>query len=123
MSERKLAGSIRQSPSSLRLGIKLPSAVMINLPTLIQHRVDILRLAERYHASDVRVFGSIARGDHTQASDVDVLIKTRPGCSLLDLGGLLEDLQELLGCRVDLVTEDGLKPRLRARVLREAVPL
>ena len=96
---------------------------MINLPTLIQHRVDILRLAERYHASDVRVFGSVVRGDNTQASDVDVLVKTRPGCSLLDLGGLLEDLQELLGCRVDLVTEDGLKPRLRARVLREAMPL
>ena len=123
MSERKLAGSIRQSAASLRLGIELSSAVMISLPTLIQHRVDILRLAERYHASDVRVFGSVVRGDHTQASDVDVLIKTRPGCSLLDLGGLLEDLQELLGCRVDLVTEDGLKPRLRARVLREAVPL
>jgi len=96
---------------------------MISLPTLIQHRVDILRLAERYHASDVRVFGSVVRGDNTQASDVDVLVKTRPGCSLLDLGGLLEDLQELLGCRVDIVTEDGLKPRLRARVLREAVPL
>jgi len=96
---------------------------MINLPTLIQHREGILRLAERYHASDVRVFGSVVRGDNTQASDVDVLVKTRPGCSLFDLGGLLEDLQELLGCRVDLVTEDGLKPRLRARVLREAVPL
>jgi predicted nucleotidyltransferase len=96
---------------------------MINLPTLIQHREDILRLAERYHASDVRVFGSVVRSDNTQASDVDVLVKTRPGCSLLDLGGLLEDLQELLGCRVDLVTEDGLKPRLRARVLREAMPL
>ncbi len=114
---------IRQNASSLRLGIELPSAVMISLPTLIQHRVDILRLAERYHASDVRVFGSVVRGDNTQASDVDVLVKTRPGCSLLDLGGLLEDLQELLGCRVDIVTEDGLKPRLRARVLREAVPL
>ena len=114
---------IRQNASSLRLGIELPSAVMINLPTLIQHRVDILRLAERYHASDVRVFGSVVRGDNTQASDVDVLVKTRPGCSLLDLGGLLEDLQEMLGCRVDIVTEDGLKPRLRARVLREAVPL
>jgi predicted nucleotidyltransferase len=47
----------------------------------------------------------------------------RPGCSLFDLGGLLEDLQDLLGCRVDLVTEDGLKPRVRERVLREAVSL
>ena len=70
-----------------------------------------------------RVFGSVARGQGTESSDVDLLVKTGPGCSLFDLGGLLEDLQELLGCRVDLVTEDGLKPRLRARVLREAVSL
>jgi hypothetical protein len=54
---------------------------------------------------------------------VDLLVNTLPGCSLLDLGGLLEDLQDLLGCRVDLVTEDGLKPRLRDRVLQEAVRL
>ncbi len=89
----------------------------------MQRREEILSLAKRYHAGDVRVFGSVARGDNTEASDVDVLINTRPGCSLLDLGGLLEELQDLLNCRVDLVTEDGLKPRLRDRVLREAIPL
>ena len=71
----------------------------------------------------MRVFGSVARGDNTGASDVDLLVTPQPGCSLFHLGGLLEDLQELLGCRVDLVTEDGLKPRLRERVLQEAVPL
>jgi uncharacterized protein len=71
----------------------------------------------------VRVFGSVARGENTEHSDVDLLIKPRRGCLLFDLGGLLEDLQELLGCRVDLVTEDGLKPCLRERVLKEAVPL
>jgi len=54
---------------------------------------------------------------------VDLLITTRPGCSLLDLGGLLADLEDLLHCRVDLVTDVGLKSRLRERVLREAVPL
>ena len=96
---------------------------MMTLAVLAQRRDDILSLAERYRTGDVRVFGSVARGQNTEASDVDLLVNTRPGCSLLDLGGLLEDLQELLGCRVDLVTEDGLKPRLRARVLREAVPL
>ena len=96
---------------------------MIDLRTLRQRRDEILRLARRYRAEDVRVFGSVIRGDNTEASDVDVLIKTRPGCSLLDLGGLLEDLQDLLNCRVDLVIEDGLKPRLRDRVLHEAVPL
>ena len=69
------------------------------------------------------MFGSVARGDNTENSDVDLLIRPRHGCSLFDLGGFLEDLQELLGCRVDLVTEDGLKPRLRERVLKEAIPL
>ena len=54
---------------------------------------------------------------------MDLLITARGGCSLFDLGGLLEDLQDLLGCRVDLVTEDGLKPRLREQVLKEAIPL
>ena len=90
---------------------------------LAEQRAEILRLAEAYRTEKVRVFGSVARGDNTQLSDVDLLVSPRPGCSLFDLGGLLEDLQDLLGCRVDLVTEDGLKPRLRERVLREAVPL
>ena len=96
---------------------------MMTLEFITERRAEIRRLAERYRAGDVRVFGSVARGESTEASDVDLLVKTRPGCSLFDLGGLLEDLQELLGCRVDLVTEDGLKPRLRERVLREAIPL
>ena len=101
----------------------LSFAAMMTLPKLSQRREEILRLAERYHAANVRVFGSVARGEATDASDVDLLINTRPGCSLFDLGGLLEDLKELLGCPVDLVTEDGLKSRLRERVLREAIPL
>lgn len=96
---------------------------MITLRALTEQRTAILRLAEQHRAGEVRVFGSVARGDSAEASDVDLLIKPLPGCSLFDLGGLLEDLQELLGCRVDLVTEDGLKPRLRERVLREAIPV
>jgi predicted nucleotidyltransferase len=96
---------------------------MMTLQTLATRRADILRLAERYRTRDVRVFGSVARGEATEASDVDLLVNTEPGCSLFDLGGLLEDLQDLLGCRVDVVTDDGLKPRLRERVLREAIPL
>jgi len=96
---------------------------MITLGTLTERRAEILGLAKRYRAGQVRVFGSVARGDNTATSDVDLLVTPSTGCSLLDLGGLLEDLQELLGCRVDLVTEDGLKPRLREVVLREAVPL
>lgn len=96
---------------------------MLTLPKLTQRRHEILRLAERYKADNVRVFGSVARGEATDGSDIDLLINTKPGCSLFDLGGLLEDLKELLGQPVDLVTEDGLKPHLRDRVLREAIPL
>jgi uncharacterized protein len=96
---------------------------MLTLRGIIEKRGEILRLAEAHRTRDVRVFGSVARGENIDGSDVDLLIKTQPGCSLFDLGGLLEDLQELLGCRVDLVTEDGLKPHLREGVLRQAVPL
>lgn len=96
---------------------------MITLGSLLERRAEILRLAEQYRAGKVRVFGSVARGDNSEASDVDLLVTPYPGCSLLDLGGLLEDLQELLGCRVDLATEDGLRPRVREKVLREAIPL
>jgi uncharacterized protein len=96
---------------------------MVTLRTLEERHSQILALAERYRAGEVRVFGSVARGEATKDSDVDLLITTRGSCSLLELGGLLEDPQDLLGCRVDLVTEDGLKPRLREQVLKEAVSL
>lgn len=96
---------------------------MVTLETLAKQRSQILAFAERHRAGEVRVFGSVARGDATKDSDVDLLIKTGRGCSLFDLGGLLEDLQELLDCRVDLVTEDGLRPPVRERVLKEAIPL
>lgn len=96
---------------------------MITLSILAQKLAAILSLADHYRTENVRVFGSVARGESTATSDVDMPVNSRPGCSQFDLGGLLEDLQDLLGCRVDLVTEDGLKPQLRARILREAVPL
>lgn len=99
------------------------AAVMVTLRTLAERRSEITALAEKYRAGEVRVFGSVARGDNTNTSDVDILIKPARGCSLFDLGGLFADLQDLLGCRVDLVTEDGLKPRVRERVLKEAIPL
>jgi len=88
-----------------------------------KHRDDILKLAQHYGARDVRIFGSVARGDDIDQSDVDVLVNMEPGRSLFDMGGLLMDLEKLLGCKVDLATERGLKPRIRDRVLREAVPL
>lgn len=86
-------------------------------------RNEIFRLAARHGATNLRVFGSVARGEDDERSDVDFLVEMGSGRSLLDLGGLLVDLEELLGRRVDVVTEKGLRTRIRDRVLREAVPL
>ncbi len=90
---------------------------------LKERRDEILRVADRYGARNVRIFGSVARGEDQPDSDVDVLVDLEEGRSLLDHAGLLLDLQKLLGCKVDVATERGLKPRVRERVLREAVPL
>ena len=73
--------------------------------------------------TNVRVFGSVARGEADAASDIDFLVEMEPGRSLFDLGGLVSDVEKLLGCNVDVVTEHGLKPRIRARVIEEAIPL
>jgi hypothetical protein len=90
---------------------------------LKQKREQVLKTAAQYGAYDVRVFGSVARGEAGEASDIDLLVKLEPGRSLMDLGGLLYDLQNLLGTEVDVVTEKGLRPRIREQVLREAIPL
>jgi hypothetical protein len=90
---------------------------------LAGRRDDILRIAARHGARNVRVFGSVARGDDDERSDVDFLVELEPGRSLLDLGGLLMELQDLLGRRVDVVTDKGLRSRIRQRVLNEAVPV
>ena len=86
-------------------------------------RQQVLQIARQHGAYNVRVFGSVARGEAQLGSDVDLLVEMEPGRSLLDMGGLLMELQEILGHRVDVVTERGLKSRIRARVLAEAVPL
>jgi len=86
-------------------------------------REEILRIAERHGAYNVRIFGSVARGEAGAGSDLDVLVDMEPGRSLFDLGGLLADLQELLGCKVDVLTEKGLHWYIRDRVLAEAMPL
>ena len=69
------------------------------------------------------MFGSVARGDATEVSDVDFLVDLAPDRSLFDLGGLLMDLQDLLQRNVDVVTEGGLRPRVAQRVLADAVEL
>jgi predicted nucleotidyltransferase len=90
---------------------------------LKDQREDILRIAAQHGAHNVRVFGSVARGEARPDSDVDLLVELEAGRSLLDLGGLLMDLQTLLGRDVDVVTDKGLRDRIRARVLHEAKPL
>lgn len=96
---------------------------MVSNPALATHRDEILRIAERHGARNVRLFGSIARGSADAESDIDFLVDLEPGRSLLDLGGLLMELQELLGLRVDVVTERRLRDRIRQAVLQEAIPL
>ena len=88
---------------------------------LAAHRQEILRLAARHGAKNLRIFGSIARGEERADSDVDFLVELEPGKTLFDLGGLQADLEETLGCHVDIVTEKGLRSRIHERVLREAV--
>jgi predicted nucleotidyltransferase len=96
----------------------------MSLAELVQtRREDILRAAYRYGAYNVRIFGSVARGDADEHSDLDVLVDLETGRSLFDLGGLLSELEELLGHSVDVVTEKGLRDRIRQRVLQEAIPL
>ncbi len=90
---------------------------------LKEEREEILRIAAKHGARNVRVFGSVARGEADERSDVDFLVEMEPGRNLLDMGGLLMDLRELLGREVDVATERGLKPRIRARALKEATPL
>lgn len=90
---------------------------------LREKRGAILQIAARYGVRSIRVFGSRVRQDADAQSDVDFLVELDPGRSLFDLGGLQYELEQLLGCHVDVVTERGLKARIRDRVLREAVPI
>lgn len=86
-------------------------------------RAAVIELARKYGARDVRVFGSHARGVARPDSDIDLLVDVEKGTSLLDVVALWQDLEELLGTRVDLVTEGGLSPYLREAILAEAKPI
>ncbi|OGP70727.1 MAG: DNA polymerase subunit beta [Deltaproteobacteria bacterium RBG_13_58_19] len=88
-----------------------------------EKREEILRLAAKHGAYNVRVFGSVARGEAGPESDVDFLIEAGPHRTPWFPAGLIIDLEELLRCKVDVVTEKGLRERIRDRVLKEAVPL
>ncbi len=83
----------------------------------------ILAIAGRHGATNLRVFGSVARGETGPESDLDLLVELEPGRNLLDHIALIQDLEEDLDCRVDVVTETALKERYKKRILKEAVPL
>ena len=90
---------------------------------LTKYRAEILDLATRHGTKNVRVFGSLARGEGSEGSDLDLLVTLGAGRSLLDLVGLKQDLEDLVHRPVDVVTEQALSPYLREHVLSEAVPL
>jgi predicted nucleotidyltransferase len=90
---------------------------------LKEKRKEILRIAAKHGARNLRIFGSVARGEARPDSDVDFLVDMEPGRTLFDLGALLMELRDFLGLKVDVVTEHGLKPRIREHVLKEAETL
>jgi predicted nucleotidyltransferase len=90
---------------------------------LRSRREDILKIAAKHGACNVRIFGSVARGEAGENSDIDLLVELEPDRSLLDLAKLVAELEDLLNRKVDVVTEQGLYWLLRRRVLKEARPL
>jgi len=97
---------------------------IVTIEELIKdRREEILRIAARHGAHNVRVSGSVVRGEARPDSDVDFLVDMDPGRTLLDMGGLVMELREILGREVDVVTERGLKARIRDRIIKEAAPL
>lgn len=96
---------------------------MITLDKLKARRADLLALAARHKAGDVRVFGSVARGEADENSDIDLLVHFGPDASLFDLIGLRQDASELLSAEVDIVADDAISPYLSRRILSEAIPL
>lgn len=89
----------------------------------MERRAQILQIADGYGASEVRVFGSVARGDHTEHSDVDLIMDLPRHRVLLNVAGLAEQLSELLGVRVEVTTPRLLRPEIAAVVARDAIAL
>jgi predicted nucleotidyltransferase len=87
------------------------------------NREKILRIAASYGARDLRVFGSVSRGEANLKSDIDILITLETGRSLLDIVALKQDLEDLLGCKLDVVTEEAVSPYIREEILSNAISL
>ena len=95
----------------------------MDLNNLLKSRREEISIAAKHGARNVRIFGSAARGEAGEESDIDLLVDVGPGRTPFFPGGLLADLEELLGCKVDVVTPEGLHWYIKDRVLKEAVPL
>lgn len=96
---------------------------MTKLDFIRAQKPQLIQLAKNYGVLQIRIFGSVARHEETASSDIDLLIELAPGRSAFDMGGFLVDAEELLHCKVDLVTENGLDPLIKDVVLKEAVAL
>lgn len=95
---------------------------MINT-RITNNRVQILSLANRHGIKSMKIFGSMARGDASETSDADFLVEMEEGYDLFDLGSCLMELQDLLHCKVDMVTKEALHPRIRENIIKEAQSL
>lgn len=95
----------------------------VRLAELHAHRQQIQAIADRYGVSNVRVFGSVARDTATADSDLDLLVDVQPGRGYFDLAGFAIDVEDLLGVFTQVATPNGLKPRVRDKILADAVPL
>lgn len=96
---------------------------MNTMELLESKREEILRIAKEHGANNIRIFGSVARGEANEQSDIDFLVEFEPGTSLLTHSSLIVALEDLLGCKVDVAPEKTLKNRIRQRVISEALPL
>lgn len=96
---------------------------MISLDAIRKQRQKIIQIAQLHGAENVRVFGSVVRGTVAPTSDVDFLIRLTPGRSVLDIVAIKQDIEELLGCKVDVVTEASISPYMRDEIFKEAVGL
>lgn len=96
---------------------------MYTLEKLRRHRDSIHAIGKRYGVRSIQLFGSVVRGEASPRSDIDFLVDIEPGRSLMDQAGFMLDVEELLGCPVDVVVEGGINPRLKERIHHEAQPL
>ncbi len=107
----------------MEIDILKRNGAFMNIDEVKAKREDILNIAKKHGAYNIRIFGSVVRGEAKQDSDLDVLIDLEPNRSLFDHAALMIELQETMNCKVDVVTEKGLRPRIREVVLKEAISI